>query len=350
MRLKQLLACAATVVAAGTATAQENLARNGDFEQADAQDQLAGWSAPPKGAYVKEGGNKWIRFTDGGTVTQKITVKPDVKAFLISAKLKTSNLKLGENSWNDARVNCYYTAAGDDKKYYTSMPLLKQDSDWTVVEVVSVPPRDKNVDTLVVEPAMLCKGVFEVDDVKVVPLKTDQEMADIQKKTKTAKLLTTQNDVFLEGKFDKLDAKGLPTGWQITCPESVKVIDEGGGKVLQLSAADPKAGPMLTATIKPDPTWKKVKIKAKAAGSVKKGAETWSCCKIQTLFLDYADKKITEGWPGLASIVADADWKDYEVEIPAPGGDCYLKIEIGFFGGATGSYKVRDLSIEPSYK
>jgi hypothetical protein len=348
---RHLLAGGTILILATALSAQDSVVRNGDFQQADADGNPSGWQCTlnENTVYMNQGGNRWLKVANGGTAMQKISLMPEWQWLYIGARMKARNVVLGENSWNDVRLNCYYTAPGSDKNHYTSMPILKADSDWIEVGAVSTIPKDAGVDTLVIQPTILCGGEAGYDDITVIPLANEAEM-----KAKLGQIMANQlprlvNGTFAAGSFKELTANGLPKDWNINAPMAAKIEPLGAVNALVLTKATGGQNLNAVAKLKLEPGCKSVRIRARAAGSgIVPGTENYQIAKIQVLFMDYANNKITEGWPNLAAIPqGDVDWQDYQVEIPVPDrDDCYLAIDIMLWA-ASGTYKVSDIRVEP---
>ncbi len=346
-----LLAGGAILILATALSAQENVVRNGDFQQADADGNPSGWQCVlnERTALVVEGGNRWLKVSQGGSATQKLSLAPEWRWLYIGARMKARNVVLGENSWNDVRLNCYYIAPGSDKNHYTSMPLLKADAAWSEIGVVSTIPAEAGVDTLVIQPTILCEGEAGFDDIVVIPLASEAEMKQRLGRIMAAQLPRLVNGTFAAGSFKELAANGLPKDWNINAPMAAKIEPLGAVNALVLTKATGGQNLNAVAKLKLGPGCKSVRIHARAAGQgIVPGAESFHVAKIQVLFMDYAGTKVTEGWPCLAMIrEGNVDWQDYEVTVPVPArDDCYLAIDIMLWAAA-GTYKISDIQVEP---
>jgi hypothetical protein len=337
---------------AAALAAQESVVRNGDFQQADADGNPAGWQCTldENTVYMNQGGSRWLKVTNNRGATQKISLLPEWRWLYISARMKARGVVLGEKSWNDVRLNCFYTTTGVEQNHYTAMPLLKGDSDWVEVDVVSTIPTEAKVDTLTLNPVILCAGEAGFDDIIVIPLSTEAEMKAKLGPIMNARLPRLVNGALAAGSFKNLGPNGLPKEWTISMPTAAKIEPLGSVNALVLTKYT-GAGTSVNAVtrLKPEPGWKAVKIKARVAGSgIVCGKESYDVALIQVLFKDYAGNKITENWPSLGVIPAgDVDWQDYEVEVPVPArDDCYLSIDIAL-RAASGTYKVSNLRVEP---
>lgn len=159
----------------GHVSAQVNLLPQGDFKNPGANTERAeGFNIPGNREFrvISENGKSWLRIEnrDAGrqldSVHAYVNVTSEMESLTISARLRATNLKLGQEGWHDARIALSFE--GGSFGYPPEVPELRADSDWVTQSVELAVP--KGATRLNLQPAMFyCTGVFEIADLTVTP-------------------------------------------------------------------------------------------------------------------------------------------------------------------------------------
>lgn len=335
---------------ATTSSAQGNLVKNGGFQEVDMNGAPAGWVCRlgPDTALVNQGGARWLKVGNGGNAVQRIEIRPDWKWLYIGARMKARNIVLGENPWSDVRLNCYYTKGIDGERHHTAMPILKEDTDWVTRGVVSTIPREHGVDTLVIEPTIFCGGQAGYDDIVAYPILDEATMKAFAMQSLSSQHPSLADGLGMAGGFLANRPGGLPRGWEINVPQAVSTEQVDGRGVLVMAKAPGAANINATYRLNVGFETGTLRVHAKAAGQgILAGAGPGQAAKIQVLFMDYDNAKLTEGWPCLAEVPpGDSGWQSYSLDVPIPPvWPCYLLIDIMHWG-ESGTYRVGDMSVE----
>jgi len=88
-----------------------------------------------------------------------VKLSPEIESLTISARLRATNLKVGEEGWHDARVALCFE--GGSFGYPAQVPELAADSDWVTKSVETEGAQGSNPPEH--STAMFrCTGVFEI--------------------------------------------------------------------------------------------------------------------------------------------------------------------------------------------
>ena len=322
----------------------ENLLPEGAFETLDANGKPSGWEfITPEGITSGgEAGSRWVRITNADnsravSLQKSVKLPPQTKVVVVSARMKTTNFALGKEGWHEARIALRFEDdAGKQAGGYPGMPNLRANSDWITREVVLEVPADAT--RLVLQPGLwLATGILEMDDIKVIPFASGGDLW----RSRSVPVRVG----FPEGKFEQTDQNGAPVGWTIP-GQQVQVADVGGNKVLRISNATPDAEIAATGIFQVDPQWANLGIKLRARMSdYQAGTYGWKQGRILAQFLDENGGQLSEA--ALASISANADWKEYGTEQAVPANARYLRLSAGL-ERAAGVLEVDDIALTPA--
>ncbi len=165
-----LIALSATLAAA------DNLIVNGDFSSTEKPTEGAfyGWRAgdPAHISVVEEGAQRFARNANGNHIntSQEIAVKPEWKAFEISARIRVKGLvRTGAEIW---MVPCIQfqtrDAAGEVVGGYSKF-MITADQDWTAHKATKEIPAGATKLNVSID-TFGAKGTFDFDDIVVTPV------------------------------------------------------------------------------------------------------------------------------------------------------------------------------------
>ncbi|MCC9605456.1 cellulase family glycosylhydrolase [Blastopirellula sp. JC732] len=229
----------ASVAANASAAIGDTLTPNGDFEtDADGDNWPDGWATlKAGGTWGSENDNHFLRLSSTGPgemvmLYQEIPIPADVQAIEMTWKQRVSDLKVGKQSWFDARILLEFLDAARNKVTPTpGAPTSRKDTDGWVEKKISflIPTGAK---TLKFMPCLFQveSGQFDLDDlvlqsVDPQPLREKAAMdlaarqakleADAKKRRdKAAARLAESGNLISNGNFetDKKQA-GWPDDW-----------------------------------------------------------------------------------------------------------------------------------------
>lgn len=145
-----------------------NLVTNGDFQTDANQDGIPdGWSKAPGVSLVTEDGNRWVRI-DHSQTTQNVALPPDAWEIRLTMRMKATDVVMGAESWQDARLAMsFHNAKGDRVGDWPNVFHATGTTDWTDCDRTYRVPTDAtrlNLGAAVFGP----KGVLELDSLKIV--------------------------------------------------------------------------------------------------------------------------------------------------------------------------------------
>ncbi len=159
-----------------TLAAADNLIVNGDFSSTEKATDGAffGWQKgdPAHLGVVAEGKQQFARNADGHHVNtyQEIAIKPEWKAFEISACIRVRNLvRTGAEAWMVPSLQFQAkNAAGEVVGGYSKF-MITADQDWTAHKATKEIPADAAKLTVSID-TFDAKGSFDFDDIVVTPI------------------------------------------------------------------------------------------------------------------------------------------------------------------------------------
>jgi hypothetical protein len=290
---------------------------------------------------VSQGGNKWLRITNSNTTdavgfTRNVPLPAGSKLVLVSARMKTSDIKMGNEGWHEPRVVLRFANdKGDMVGDYPSIPNVRFNSDWITREVALEIP--EGATQLQMQPGLwLSSGVLEIDDIKVVPYRSARDFYN-------ARAVAFQA-TFPEGTFAQAGENGAPAGWSVPGPQ-FRVATVDGAKVLRITSSALDGDLAGSTVVRADPKWAAVNVKMQArATNFQPGSYGWKQARVQVHYLDENGKQISEST--LASIGGNAEWREYSTNAPMPENARYLRLTAGF-ERAAGTLEIRNIALAP---
>ncbi|MEZ6123699.1 MAG: hypothetical protein R3C49_11045 [Planctomycetaceae bacterium] len=297
---------------------------NGTFESdADDDHWPDGWATAQDAAWIEEQSNHFLRLTSPAAdrmvmLYQEINLPDGLQAIQLTWKQRITNLKVGKNSWFDARIMLEFLDADRQKVVPTpSAPATRNDTDgW----------EEKRTQFLVPEGARILKfmpclfrvnsGTFDLDDVSLQaidpePLKVAAREAAEQRlqkltadaakrRARAAAVLNKEGSLLTNGDFE---AEGKQPGWpdQWGRPKSGEWGQESGNRFLRLTAAKPGELVSVYRTVDiPEGTQALELSWRQRISGLKKGEHPWHDARIMLDCLGIDGKKLKQPSPPYA--------------------------------------------------
>lgn len=254
------------LAAPASAADDGNLVVNGSFEDANAQGHIDGWKGF-RGHGVEriaEDGKHHVRIVSseeqpGGWLQQDFAIPEGISHLLVTVRMRAFKVKVGEEKWNNPRVQLAQKNEAGETVGYGPVPHLTQDSDWTDLEIeykleptatrlhVSIGLNDST-------------GILEVDDLKITPF--DPAMRYTQPAPGEDGNMIPTGD-FTDGK------DGTPPHWKPVHPslaEQVAFIEEDGNRFIRFTSVDLKKVPAISTEFAIPEGVKRIELSAKMRG------------------------------------------------------------------------------------
>ncbi|MBV9865604.1 MAG: sigma-70 family RNA polymerase sigma factor [Abitibacteriaceae bacterium] len=290
-----------------------NLLPQGNFEEIDARGKPVDWVLHSQRVKLEtdDQGKHYMVITGSRgegqqTIEASFICDPKIRRIKVLARMRVKKLLLGEQAWQNAHVGViFYDQRNNVLGYGTRYPTLNHDSDWTMVSAVTdvIPGTARvGIDAGIYGPG----GELAVTDISVVALPVADPFGGAVRTTALDRPNpnTPQDDARLTqhlltqlawGKFDQLDAKGLPVGWMVDDPEHTKVLNEGGNHFLRLNSTDFKNPLIAQYRVKLDPAWKGIRILGRVrAINFMPGQEDGDGIRIASEFEDAAGNAVVD--------------------------------------------------------
>ncbi|MBV9865664.1 MAG: hypothetical protein JO316_09960 [Abitibacteriaceae bacterium] len=325
-----------------------NIFPYGSFEEVDEQGTPAGWafSDHEHMKVMEEGGNHFLRIISPAGLDGKITIflsvpvrfklNPSWQKIRIYARMRATQLHLGSNSWETARlVPEFQDAGGNRVGPYQPVIELKKDSDWVsqMIEIEVVP----GATYLRLSAESFASGIIDYDDIRVEP--NSPLPAHRWRKS------------FPEGNFETPDAQGNLLGWKPSDPKLYQVMEENGNHFLRINNLPNATGQFshfvsAPCRFKLDPHWKKLRIRVRMRAShLKIGVNPWEDARLALVFEDALGRHI-EPWTAVPSIKHDTDWVNLEQMQDITPGSVYLTLSPEM-QGSSGVVDYDDIRFDP---
>jgi len=147
----------------------------GTFEQVDAHGLPRGWNVADSrlAQVLAEKGNRFLRLTNSDparmlAVDASFPLPPGARQMVLRYRARARNLKVGgQEPFQNARVGYLFTdARGRKVGDWPPTPGLREDSDWTWIEVKAAVPPDAVL--LKISPVLHnAAGILDVDDIQI---------------------------------------------------------------------------------------------------------------------------------------------------------------------------------------
>jgi hypothetical protein len=146
----------------------------GTFEKVDDQGQPLGWDFKPGPAIniVEEDGNRFLRLSNSNphlviSFDQFWSLDPAAKQLRVRVRLRGSNLKIGKEIWENARLGYVFTDVhGERAGDWPPTADLREDSDWKDLDfTMPIPPGAR---LFKLTPILHnTTGTLDVDDIQI---------------------------------------------------------------------------------------------------------------------------------------------------------------------------------------
>jgi len=349
------------------------LKSNGDFESdRDGDAWPDGWArVDPGGAWVQEDGNHFVRLTSpspGRTVMlyQEIPVAAGVEAIELSWKQRISGLKVGQQSWFDARILMEFLNSSREKITPTpSAPASRKDTDGWIEKTTTFLVPD-GATTLKFMPCLfqVNAGTFDLDDVVLrsvdaTPIRRAVETAAAERlaklaadagkrRARAAGVLTARGSLITNGDFET-DAKsdGWPDDWgRLKVGGSWEMED--GNHFLRLRSPEPDTMVMAYRTCDLPAGAKALELtwRQRVTG-LKTGTSPWFDARIMMEFCGIDGKKLKPAPSPPYSQKDTAGWIERSTQFLVPDGALTLVLMPTLFQVRTGTFDLDDLVMKP---
>lgn len=138
-----------------------------------------------------------------------------------------------------------------------------------------------------------------------------------------------KKNLVINGTFDDVK-EGKPAAWGLPPRGAdVTIVEEGGGKCLRVTAAEPKTV-YAKQRFKVEEGWASVTVKTKMrAKNVKLGEKEFQTPRLSILFTDAEGKRVGD-WPPAPELKADSDWKELTLTVPVVKEAKFIELRAGF--------------------
>jgi len=313
----------------------------GNFEQLDEKGNPLGWPVLDvrHQKIVEEEGNHFLRTSNDDpngypALTLTYRLDPTWQALKIRARMRARNLKVGQQTWQNARLNLTILDALGNRVGNIKVPELTQDSDWVTKETKI--PIPENAPFLEIGPGMLAAtGTFDIDDIQI----EEEKVPNMPPRS----LPVTAG--FPEGKFEQVGDDGNPRGWHLSNPQHIQVAAENGNHFLRLTNENGQATVATEARFKLDPTAHGIKIKVRLRGKdLQVGATSLDNARLDCTFENSQHDRVGR-LPNVPSLKQDSDWITLESRGIVPEGAFFIKLAPALVN-TTGTFDVDDIQIE----
>ncbi|GAA5509795.1 glycoside hydrolase family 5 protein [Novipirellula caenicola] len=371
--LSLLLVSLLTAESQAQSTPAGALIPNGQFELDQDGDQWPdGWAKVNSGGkWVEEDGNHFVRMTSPspGTMVmmyQEIAIPAGVEAIEFSWKQRIRGLKVGKQSWFDARILMEFLNASREKVTPTPRaPASRSDTDgWVEKSSTFLVPEDAK--TLKFMPCLfqVHSGTFDLDDVVLrsvdaTPIRREAEAAAAERqeklaadaakrRSKAASVLAEHRSLITNGDFET-DAKsdGWPDDWgRLKVGGSWE--QEQDNHFLRLKSPAPNTMVMAYRTIDLPAATEALELtwRQRVTG-LKKGTSPWFDARIMMEFLGVDGKKLKQS-PSPPYSQKDTDgWTDRSTQFLVPEDALTLVLMPSLFQVQSGTLDLDDFALRP---
>ena len=344
---------------------------NGSFEvDADSDMWPDGWPSVTDGRWLREDGNHFLRLLSpepGKMVMlyEEIRIPAKVEALQLKWKQRVTGLKVGKNSWFDARIMLEFLDANRNKLSPSpSAPATNRDTEgWVTKSTEFLVPEGAH--TLKFMPSLfqVNAGSFDLDDVSLVsidpvPLRAAQVLKDAEtqaklaadaakRQTKASALLKERGSLITNGDFQTQDKNTQwPEHWGR--PKSGSWEQDETNRFLRLTS--PKPGELVT-------VYRTIDIPADAKAleltwqqritGLKKGELPWHDARIMLDFLDIRGKKLTQPSPAYQQTDTNG-WTEVTKSFLVPEGAVALALMPSLFQVRAGTFDLDNLTLRPT--
>jgi endoglucanase len=342
---------------------------NGDFQlDADGDGVPDGWAEPKGGvSFPIDGTNRFLRLAspkpDEMVMTYRLVRIPKGVRPL-SWKQRTANLKVGKQSWFDARIMLQFkNAAGEKVAGSPPAPNTNKNSDgWIEKNIKFLAPDDAVI--LEFMPALFRveSGTFDLDD--IVLKETDpapvaaaakaKAEADADKLAKNvekrqaaaAAKAGPDRELIANGNFQAEGKGGVPDKWS-KLKDDLTWQKEGNNRFLRLVSPAPGKLVMFYHAVDLPKGTKALEFKwSQRISNFKRGKENYFDARIIFQWLDAAGHKLTAAHPPATAQKNLEGWAQKSERFLAPDGALTLVIMPALFQVESGTFDLDNLSLK----
>jgi hypothetical protein len=337
----------------------DNLVTNGDFSKLNAVEYAVGWSSD-SGQGVRfeaEAGQSFLAIENDNakkqiTIKQTIELDPSIKHLTLSAKLRSSELVVGEKYWQAGRIGVLFLdKQGETIEWGKGLRIGEPTDGWQQLSIDNEVPAGTAAVTLY--PGLFfATGDLQVTDIELkegksqasqAPAPTKPAAAPAPKPKADGDPQIIRNAKAGENALPDPSFDGQTTGHQWTLKGSGAKIADG---VLRVENSNPKAQHMAVAMIAIDPDWRSMKVSARMrVPELTTGGAHWQTARVAFTYLD-DNEQVIKYQPALAVREPGEDWVTLEDQHDVMPGATVLRVEAGLFL-ATGVAEIDDLVAEP---
>jgi hypothetical protein len=366
-------------LAAGCATpllAQDTtpLIPNGNFEtDADGDQWPDKWGHLKEGgSYESEEGNHFLRLTS--TTPGKmillytpVNIPEGTKALEFTWRQRVSNLKVGKNSWFDARIMMdFKDAEGKKMKGAPGAPYTRKDTNgWVDKSIKFLVPEGAKMLELMPTLFQVESGTFDLDDITLKPTDPGNlaeiaaakataaeakqaKQAEVRQTKAAAAVAANDGSLISNGDFEQANKDGQFTADWGRADASHSWEAENGNHFLRITSTEPdkmflsyREFVIPAGTPALELTWKQ------RTSNLKPGKEMWFDARIMMNFKDAAGKKI--GSPSAPYTRSNSDgWVEKSARFLVPEGAVSLEFMPSLFQVKSGTLDLDDISLKPT--
>ncbi len=352
----------------------ESIAPNGSFEvDRDGDEWPDGWGKlKTGGSWLAENGNHFVRLRSSQPgemvmLYQELPVPKGTEAIELTWKQRVTGLKVGKQSWFDARIMLEFLNADREKVTPTpAAPATNKNTDgWVEKQTRFLVPHGAT--TLKFMPCLfqVAEGALDLDDVSLraidpAPLKQAREAADkerlakleaaaVNRRAKASEILKKSGSLITNGSFE-IDAKndGWPDDWG-----RVKVggswEQEGEQHFLRLTSPEPGKLVMAYRTIDIPAGVDALELSwRQRVTGLKTGTSPWFDARFMLEWQGLDGKKLS-GQPGPAYTQKDTNgWVARSTSFLVPKDAVTLVLMPSLFQVRAGTFDIDDLVLKPT--
>lgn len=373
MRCFLLCASVAVWLTSGSSVARavDVLLTNGNFQSdTDGDNVPDGWAKPKGGvSYPVEGKNRFLRLTsvkaDETVMTyRQIRVPRGVKALEMSWKQRTADLKVGKQSWYDARIMLQFKDA-DGEKVAGSPPAPntnKNSNGWVEKSVKFLVPDGAVFLEFMPSLLQVQSGTFDLDDIVLketdaapvaaeAKAKAEAQAEKVKKEAEkrqaaAAKKAGPDGELIANGSFQKEGKGGNPDQWG-ALKADLSWQKEGENRFLRMVSPAPGKMVMLYRTVDLPKETRALELKwSQRVSNFKRGKESHFDARIMLQFQDLAGKKMPGDLAAVAATKNTDGWVERSKSFLVPDGTLTLVMMATLFQVESGTFDLDNLSLK----
>jgi hypothetical protein len=346
---------------------------NGDFQtDADNDGVPDGWAAPKGGvSYASEGTNRYLHLVsskpDEMVMTyRQVRIPKGVKAIEMSWKQRTSDLKVGKQSWYDARILLQWKSAANEKvEGSPPAPSTNKNSNgWIEKSIKFLVPDDAVFLELMPALFQVTSGTFDLDDIVVketdaAPVQAEAKAkadAAAEKQAKEAEKkqavaaakVGKDGELIANGDFQAEGKGGVPDKWS-ALKDDLSWQKEGENRFLRMVSPMPGKMVVFYRTIDLPKGTKALEFKwSQRVSNFKRGKENYFDARIMFQWHDAAGKKMA-GEPSPAAASKNTEgWVEKSKSFLVPEGAITLVLMPTLFQVESGTFDLDNFSLKPT--